>query len=229
MTNHHHQPHQHRRSGKIFMPPLHLVSSRSSTDEYSYGSSIKDVSAYEELENIIQLASQPLPERPDGIVSVVQYASMVEIDSTSKGEYERMSRQNPATLFLRCYKEFEGADVLLGQANVQMLPTYDIFYGGIRVARVEGSSIQELQDVLDRYQLQNSSLDLFSGEGQLSWGEKRDMAKTPKTTNRFVPGYDWNTRTGAFDEQASKVEQSFEDTFGNWLPNIDDDDDDEKK
>ena len=50
------------------------------------------------------------------------------------------------------------------------------------------------------------------------------MTTTPRTTNRFVPGYDWNKKGGFFDEQGAKFEQSFEDTFGNWIPNIDDDD-----
>jgi hypothetical protein len=51
------------------------------------------------------------------------------------------------------------------------------------------------------------------------------MTQTPRTTARFLPAYDWNTNNGFFDEQADKAQQSFEDTFGNWLPDIDDDDD----
>ncbi len=79
------------------------------------------------------------------------------------------------------------------------------------------------------YQFINSDLDLFSEDANqkrtLRWGDgkKKDMTKTPRTTARFVPGYDWNSNNGFFDEQANKAQESFEDTFGNWLPNIEDD------
>ena len=94
------------------------------------------------------------------------------------------------------------------------------------MARVEGSSLSELEQVLDMYQLQNSQLDLFSEEAAETrkWGQNKDMTVTPRTTNRFVPGYDWNKKGGFFDEQGAKFEKSFEETFGNWVPNIDDDD-----
>jgi len=187
---------------------------------------VKEITLYEEVQEIVRLASQALPERPDGIVTVLRYSSRFRSDcQATEGEYDRLARSNPATLFLRVLQEYEGADLLFGQANIQSWPTVDIFYGGNRVARVEGSAIQEVQDVLDRYQLQNSSLDLFSESSSKKWGEQRNSVNaTPRTTNRFVPGYDSNKNGGFFDEQASAVEQSFEETFGNWVPNIDDDD-----
>jgi hypothetical protein len=49
---------------------------------------------------------------------------------TTEAEYERMARNNPATIFLRCFTEYEDAEILLGQANVQVLPSFDVFYGG---------------------------------------------------------------------------------------------------
>jgi len=188
---------------------------------------VKEFSQYEELEEIVQLASQPIPERPDGIVCVVKYTSSSRPECLpTEADYERLARENPATIFLRCFQEYESADLLFGKANVQNFPTFDVFYGGNRVARVEGSSISELQDVLSMYQLQNSKLDLFSEDAsekrQAQWGDGKDMAKTPKTTNRFVPGYDWGSDKGFFDEAGGKAEQSFEDSFGNWLPNMDD-------
>ena len=202
-----------------------------------YGDSsfvVKEFSQYEELEEIVQLASQPIPERLDGIVCVVKYSSVTRDDCrATEADYERLARANPATIFLRCMQEFENADLLLGQANIQNWPTFDVFYGGNRVSRVEGNSLSELEQVLNMYQMQNSKLDLFSEEAsqqrKLSWGESvADMNATPKTTNRFVPGYDWNKKGGFFDEQGAKAEQSFEDTFGNWVPNIEDDEDDNK-
>lgn len=190
---------------------------------------VKEFSQYEELEEIVGLASQPIPERPDGIVCVAKYSSASRKECRpTEPEYERLARDNPATVFLRCFEEYEGADLLFGQASVQNFPTYDVFYGGNRVARVEGSNISELQDVLSMYQLQNSQLDLFSEEAtykrKAQWGDgsAANMAKTPKTTNRFIPGYDWGSDRGFFDDQGDKAQQSFEDSFGNWLPNMED-------
>ena len=167
---------------------------------------IKEFSLYEELQEIVQLASQPLPERPDGIVCVVKYSSLFRDDCrATEAEYERLARNNPATIFLRCMQEYDNADLLLGQAQIQNWPTFDIFYGGNRVARVEGSSLSELEQVLNMYQFQNSQLDLFSEEAveTRKWGETKDMTTTPRTTNRFVPGYDWNKKGGFFDEQGA--------------------------
>lgn len=148
------------------------------------------------IAEIVQLASQAIPERPDGIVCVVKYTSSGRPDCTNtEAEYERLANQNPATIFLRCFQEYENAQLLFGQANIQNFPTFDVFYGGNRVARVEGSSISELEDVLSMYQLMNSDLDLFSEEASqkraTQWGDGSapDTSKTPRTTARFVPGY----------------------------------------
>lgn len=193
---------------------------------------VKELSLIEELENIVQLASQPIPERPDGIVVVVKYSSANRQECrATEAEYERFARNNPASIFMRCMEEYEGAHLLLEQVDIRSWPTTDIFYQGNRVARVEGPDLGELERILDMYQFMNSDLDLFSEDAnqkrKLQWGDgkAKDMTKTPRTTARFLPGYDWNTDKGFFDEQADKAQQSFEDTFGNWLPNIDDDDD----
>jgi hypothetical protein len=193
---------------------------------------VKEFSKYEDLENIVQLASQPIPERPDGIVCVAKYTSATRPEcQATEAEYERIARENPASVFLRCFEEYENAHVMFGQADVQTWPTFDIFYGGNRVARMEGPDLAELVDILNRYQFQNSDLDLFSEDSsrkrKLQWGDgkARDASRTPRTTNRFVPGYDWNSDKGFFDDQGDKAQQSFEDTFENWVPNIEDDDD----
>lgn len=101
---------------------------------------------------------------------------------------------------------------------------------GNRVARVESSNHAELQEVLERYQFQNTKLDLFSETAENAWGDrdaKADMNATPRTTARFIPGYDWNSAKGFFDEAGDKAVKSFEETFENWIPDIDDDDDDD--
>lgn len=122
----------------------------------------------EQLEEIVKLASMPLPERPDGIVCVAKFTSQSAPEGRSRtfflarsavanklyaavpalmscprvffhfkrsakateAEYERMARKNPATLHLRCFNEYENANILFGQADVTVLPTFDIFYGG---------------------------------------------------------------------------------------------------
>jgi len=197
---------------------------------------IKELSLIEELENIVQLASQPIRERPDGIVVVVKYSSESRDECrATEAEYERFARNNPASIFMRCMEEFQDAHLLLEQVNVRSWPTTDVFYQGNRVARVEGPDLGELERVLNMYQFMNSDLDLFSEDAnkkrKLQWGDAKakDMTKTPRTTARFVPAYDWDTDKGFFDEQGEKAEQSFEDTFGNWLPDIEDDDDDYTK
>jgi hypothetical protein len=197
---------------------------------------VRGFSQYEELAEVVQLASQSIPERPDGIVCVAKYTSATRPEcQATEPEYERMARSNPATVFLRCFEEYENASMMFGQADIQKFPTYDIFYGGNRVARVDGPSISELEQVIDMYQFQNSDLDLFSEDAsrkrELKWGDgnAKDMNRTPRTTARFVPGYDWGSSKGFFDDQADQVQQSFEDTFENWLPNVDDDDDLPKK
>ena len=104
------------------------------------------------------------------------------------------------------------------------LISVDIFYSGNRVARVEGSNHVEVEEILERYQFQNSNLDLFSEESKKPWGDgkSRDPMKTPRTTNRFVPGYDWNSDKGFFDTAADNAQSDFEDQYGNWLPNTGD-------
>jgi hypothetical protein len=92
------------------------------------------------------------------------------------------------------------------------------------VARVEGPNLSEVEELLKNYQFQNSRLDLFSEHAVEPWGDRKvkDAARTPRTTNRFVPGYDWNKDRGFFDDMADKATKDFEAQFGNWLPNTED-------
>jgi hypothetical protein len=185
-------------------------------------------STYEQLADIVKTASLPLPDRPDGIVTVAKYtaASNSENCRTTEAEYERLARIHPATLFLRCFAEYDDAEILFGQAGVVVRPTFDIFYGGNRVARVEGPNHVEVEELLKRYQFQNSQLDFFSEISPTPWGTtKTDFTKTPRTTARFIPGYDWDTDRGFFDATADKMEEDFMGMFENsWLPKDDEDD-----
>ena len=115
------------------------------------------------MEEIVKLASQPLPERPDGIVAVAKYTSAT-MDScrSTEAEYERLARDNPASIFLRCFAEYDNADILIGKANIQNWPTFDLFYGGSRVARVEGNSLTELEELPSPRHEVDSSIDMNS-------------------------------------------------------------------
>jgi hypothetical protein len=159
------------------------------------------------------------------IVSVAKFTSATLVECTAtESDFERVARKNPATIFLRCFAEYENAPLLLAQANIVIYPTFDLFYQGNRVARVEGNNLVEVEELLDRYQFQNSRLDLFSEVSPNPWGDgkAKDATRTPRTTNRFVPGYDWGSNRGFFDDLADKAQSNFEDTFGNWLPNTED-------
>lgn len=137
---------------------------------------IREFATMEQLEEVVKLASQPLPERPDGIVTVVKFTSEIREECrATEAEYERVSRKHPDTLFLRCFEEFQDANVLMSQADVTVLPTFDIFYGGNRVGRVEGPKYPDVEDLIKRYGFINSKLDLFSEEAdnkrKLRWGD----------------------------------------------------------
>lgn len=99
---------------------------------------------------------------------------------------------------------------------------------GNRVARVDGPNFTELEELIDMYQFQNTDLDLFSeradNKRRLKWGDGKikDPNKTPRTTNRFIPGYDWDKDRGFFDDLADKAQDDFENMYGNWVPNTDD-------
>jgi hypothetical protein len=52
---------------------------------------VKEFNTYEQLEEIVKLAAQPLPERPDGIVTVAKFTSATRDDCrTTEAEYERL-------------------------------------------------------------------------------------------------------------------------------------------
>lgn len=91
----------------------------------------------------------------------------------------------------------------------------------------------EVEELLQMYQFQNSKLDLFSEISPEPWGEgkaKADFSKTPRTTARFLPGYDWGSDRGFFDGLADKSEKDFMGMYEtSWIPDPDDDDDDRRR
>ena len=159
-------------------------------------------------------------------MTVAKFSSAASTDArATEAEFERLARKNPATLFLRSFQEYENADLLFSTAQVTVIPTFDVFYQGNRVARIEGPNHAEVEELLERYQFQNSKLDLFSEESNKPWGDGKardNPMATPRTTNRFLPGYDWNKKSPMEGGSEGGGGSSFEEEFGNWLPNLDD-------
>ncbi|KAL7490967.1 hypothetical protein ACHAWT_000820 [Skeletonema menzelii] len=226
--------------------PRHCLQQQPQSDNY-YGSAdssfiIREFSIYDQLEDIVNLASKPLPDRPEGIVVIAKYTSSSNPDCrATEASYERLARDNPATLFLRCFQEAENAQSLFNRAAVEVVPTYDVFYQNNRVARVDGQRLSDLENVINQYQFMNSDLDLFSEESTVRspmgtaqptpWGDgtgsdSASYTKTPRTTASFIPGYDWNKKGGFFDELATDMQKKsgfdFEESYENdWMPKID--------
>eukprot|EP01082_Thalassiosira_pseudonana_P006566 g6123.t1 g6123 contig20:854667-855714(-) len=91
---------QSRRNERSFANAALLQSSRQDNYYGGFDSSymVKEFSIYEQLEDIVNLASKPLPERPDGIVTVAKFTSSESPDCrASEASYERLARDNPAT------------------------------------------------------------------------------------------------------------------------------------
>ena len=234
---HHHQQQQQQQQHP--RPPprrkqRHAVSlsSSSSSDAAAGDSSSYMVTGFntlEELDTLVQLARRAIPDRPDGIVVVVKYSSFQRDDcQATEAEYDRAARTNPASLFLRCWEDDPQAAVLLQQVDVRTWPTIDVFYQGSRVARLEGPPVcsHDLDAVLNRYQVLNSTLDLFS-EQATPTTDRNDARSTqttpPRTTARFLPASEGNTAPSVVAAPGDDpAPQSFEDTFENWLPNIED-------
>lgn len=183
----------------------------------------------EQLEEIVKLSANPMPERPDGIVCVAKWSSATRKQCTAtEAEYERLARQHPDTVFLRCYEEYDDAAVSIAKARVSIFPTFDVFYGGNRVARIEGPEYGLVEQQILRHGMINSKLDLFSEEAdnkkRLAWGDGKinpDYSATPRTTARFIPAYDWDKDEGFFDSMANKAAQDFESQYENWVPPVD--------
>ena len=154
----------------------------------------------------------------------VKYTSLTQ--TSTESTYTRLSRSHPDTLFLRCYREYEGSKATFGAMDVPVVPTYDVYSRGIRVGRVVGEEVDEVEGWIQRYGYVVSKTDLFSEDadaGELKWGKRGEGGTTPRTTAAFVPGYDWDKKGGFFDEKAGKMEEEFMDTFGDWTPDVEDD------
>ena len=174
------------------MSPLHS-SFDSSDSSFTSPSSpqtaftINEFSSASDLLDILTLSSQPLPNRPDGVVVVVKYTSLTL--SNTECDYLNLSRDHPDTIFLRCFKEYEGSQSAFSDALVSSTPTYDIYDSGRRVGRVVGEQLDEVDGWIRRFGYVVSKTDLFSEDAdvkeQLKWKNKKGGGGTPRTTGRF--------------------------------------------
>jgi hypothetical protein len=77
-----------------------------------------DNSTMDQLAEIVRLSATPLPERPDGIVTVAKFTSALSTDArATEAEFERLARSNPASLFLRAFQEYDNANILFSTAG----------------------------------------------------------------------------------------------------------------
>ncbi|GMI44573.1 hypothetical protein TrCOL_g2362 [Triparma columacea] len=187
---------------------------------------INEFTSASDLHDILTLSSQPLPNRPDGVVVVVKYTSLTL--SNTECDYLNLSRAHPDTIFLRCFKEYSGSQSAFSDALVSSTPTYDIYDSGRRVGRVIGEQLDEVDGWIRRFGYVVSKTDLFSEDADVKEQLKLKSGKgggggTPRTTGRFVPGYDWDKKGGFFDETAENMENDFIDTYGDWRPQTEDD------
>ena len=136
---------------------------------------INEFSSASDLLDILTLSSQPLPNRPDGVVVVVKYTSLTL--SNTECDYLNLSRDHPDTIFLRCFKEYEGSQSAFSDALVSSTPTYDIYDSGRRVGRVVGEQLDEVDGWIRRFGYVVSKTDLFSEDAdvkeQLKWKNKK--------------------------------------------------------
>lgn len=117
----------------------------------SSNSNVNEFASFDQLQEIVKLSSNPLPERPDGVIVVAKYTTTSREDCVAtEAGYERMARAHPDTVFLRCFEQYEGAGLLLAEAGVVGLPTTDVWFKGNRVGRVVGCKDGEVEGWLAR-------------------------------------------------------------------------------
>jgi len=179
---------------------------------------VQGVASESDLLGVVALASNPLPNRPDGTVVTIQYSSNDDYTcKTIDQEFDRLSIQHPDCVFLRCYKEYQGAPITMTSRGITNLPTFEVFYKGAPVAKVDGSRISEVQDYIKQFGFVVSKTDFFSsnspyqedgrrpqgrsGDENNPWDNAADAAarssrkegsagpmKAPRTTQRYFPG-----------------------------------------
>jgi len=112
---------------------------------------------------ICTLASQPLPNRPDGTLVIVQYSSVGETScKMADGEFDRLSTEYADCVFLRCYREFKGADTTFTLRQITAVPTFEVFNRGQLAGKVTGTRLNDVQDLIKQFGFVVSKTDFFS-------------------------------------------------------------------
>jgi len=185
------------------------------------------------LLNLVELAANPLPGAEEGVIVVAKYTDskregklVSEFDKWGDAEvtvdegYSQLAVEYPSTIFLQCDACFAGGKIAMATAGVTTLPTFDFFFKGNKVGRVSGPQYNEVRGWLTRYSMTsltgeaNPDAPDFVNNRVEPWGEKKNMGRTPRTTARFVPGFDWDSSQGAFDKAGKDAEDKFRAIFG---------------
>jgi len=104
----------------------------------------------------------------------VQYSSVDDVTCMAvDAEFDRLSEDHLDCIFLRCYKEYEGASMTMGVRDISSVPTFEVFYRGDMVSKINGPRINEVKERLKQYGFVVSNTDLF---GQSSVKRDGDMA-----------------------------------------------------
>ena len=94
-----------------------------------------------------------------------------------------MSERRPDCVFLRCYKEFQGAEPFLAQRQVVTLPSFEVFYRNARVASITGPQLDEVEKKVGQFGFIVSKTDFFSDDamkGTLTEEQMNAMKGTPE-------------------------------------------------
>ena len=205
---------------------------RSSLD--SETSPVRPFADHDELMSLVELAANPLPGAGEGVILVAKYSNsreegriVSEYDKWGDAEvvideaYQQLAVENPSTIFLQCDVAFQGGKLAMAKAEVNVLPTFDIFCKGNKVGRVQGPEYNEIVGWLTRYGMTslsgetNQEAPNFVNNRVNPWGQRNENNnKTPRTTASFIPGFDWDSPDGAFDQAGKQAEEQFRAIFG---------------
>jgi hypothetical protein len=169
----------------------------------TYSSHFLSSSHEEQLQEIVKLASRPLPDCPWGMVCVAIYIKR----NGDPQEYEMLARNNPASLFLMNTNINMNIKTDLSSSTTTSsttTTTMDVYSAGQRVARIVGDSLE--------------SIDCITGSTVLTRLQHVLDSYAPRSTLELSSAVSSSTT----EMEEPTMEYDFESSYGNWLPNVDD-------